>query len=140
MTTSVFTTFDELFDKLSGMAMGSDKTLQVYSQHYPVMDVFWEDETKALKLQFALAGIPKEVISVRVDGDYLYLEIDKVDRLPEGYSYLQRGIKCASVKTKYSIPSSRYCLEDVKVHLQDGLLTVDVPVRESAKPKSISID
>jgi len=111
----------------------------LYDYNYPPLDVFIDEETKDLHLEFAMAGIPLEDIRLNIDGDYLLLDADKREDSIEGKKMIQKGIKKASFHNKYMVPAGRYNLKDVKAKKKDGLLIIDIPALEETRPRQISI-
>lgn len=88
-------------------------------------------------MEFVLAGYRKEDLSVKLEGEYLYVSgktpSDKKDR-----EYTRRGMALRDFNVKFSIE------KDVEVRsakLSDGLLTIELEklAPEEKKPKSVEI-
>lgn len=112
----------------------------IYQVNFPPLNVWLDENQKDLYLEFAVAGYGQDDIELDAEGDYLYLKINPSKREREGLALLQKGISEAKVQKKFYVPSSRYNLNEVKAHIENGLLVVHIPARESAKPQRIMIE
>ena len=136
---SMFDAFEKIFDDsfFKGSFAGN-----VYPITFPPCDIKIKKEHKDLVLEFAVAGIPKELISLSAEGDYLILNIKELKSAEENvdkYTYLQKRIKTSEVSQKFYIPSTKYHLDKIDVTLKDGILKLEVPAREEQKPKLLQI-
>jgi len=136
---SLFDLFEDIFLDMDGF-LNTIHYQPMYPVTFPPCDIYFKDETKDILFEFAVAGIPKESIDVSVEGDYLQLKIEKVDRRKEGYKQTQKGIKSSSVSQRFYVPSSKYTFNDIKVNLRDGILSVHIPAKEEMKRKLITIE
>jgi HSP20 family molecular chaperone IbpA len=129
------------FEDLESVFEGTTKlaTANLYQNNFPPTDVYIHDETKDIVFEMALAGVPKDHIHVSVEGDYMILELDKVDREREGFVRYQRGIKSTSCKQKFFVHSGKYDLSGIKVSYKEGLLIVNIPAKESQRKKEVKI-
>lgn len=131
--------FNELEDAVFNGVGSSRDSIDLYPNGFPATDVYIHEKTKDLRLEMGLAGIPKENIHVSIEGDYLVLEIDKVDREKEGYVRYQKGIKASHCKRKFFVHSGKYELGKIKVAFNNGILGIDIPAKESEQKKEIKI-
>jgi len=145
---SLITAFDDLF--YGGLdsfmedffSPSTNAVRQMYPISFPPCNVYIDEETKDLKLEFAIAGIPKEQISMDLDGDYLYLSIEKPkeEEEEEGrFTLVQKGIKRASTEQKFYIPSSKYETSGSSAIIKDGILTVEIPAKKEMAKKRLKI-
>jgi HSP20 family molecular chaperone IbpA len=132
--------FNSLEDVVMGGIKASTDSIELYPNSFPATDVFVHNKEKDLILEMALAGIPKDHIHVSIEGDYLVLEIDKVDRDKKDYLRYQKGIKASQCKRKFFVHSGKYDLGKLKVTFNDGLLSIFVPAKEGQKRKEIKIE
>jgi len=135
---SIVDLFDNIFEDM-------DRNFgYVHSQLYPVSfppcDVYIQEETKDMILEFAVAGIPKDQINLSIEGDYLIFKIEKTDRHKDGYKCIQKGIKSSSATQKFYVPSAKYQSDKVKVDLIDGILSIYIPAKEELKPRKLLIE
>ena len=112
----------------------------IYQNTYPPLDVFVNEDTYELVMEFAVAGIPRDKIHLTVDGEYLNLNIEKAENKAEGYKCIQQGIKKSAISKKFFIPQSRYDLDAIETFLEEGLLTISIPAKEESKPKKLTIN
>ena len=139
----VWTMFDRLFDETIGSAMlGAAPTTRCdnlyHTPNFPPVNVFIDEETKDLTLEFALAGYKKEEVEISFEGDKMILELKPVSDL-ETRRILKKGFKTPASTTTFIIPSSKYKTGEVEAEMVDGVLTVIVRAVDEIKPKKVSI-
>lgn len=140
MSKNNFNDLFDFFDDLWGNVTFPMGGFHIYEEYnFPPMNLWIKEETKDVLLEFAIAGIPKENISINTEGDYLNFEIKKSDVSKEGFKLIKKSLSNASVKNRYYFPSSKYNLANIKADLKDGILKVFIPAREETKPKLIEI-
>ena len=106
--------------------------------HHPV-DVY-ETDTK-LVFEVACTGIPKEDVKVEIDNGTLRISYDKPKTLETtNEMYLTKSISKKSFNLGYKV-SSKYDLAKADCKMENGLLTVTVPLsEESNKTKLLTIN
>jgi len=124
--------FDEVLQELAGTPL--------YPQTYPPLDVYLNKDTKDCVMQFAVAGIPKDKIKISIDGDYVILDIEQVNRDKEGFERIQKGLKTGRVYRKFMVPAGRYDMSGITSKLEDGLLTISIPAKEDQRKRSVEIN
>lgn len=132
--------FDSFFNSV--WSTPSDSRVTLYRDvSYPPMNVWAEQDSKDLILEFAVAGIPQENINIDIEGDYLILNIDKKeeDDKRDNYRLIRRGIKAGQANQKIYIPTSKYDTENIQAQMQNGILLVKVPSREETRPRKVEI-
>ena len=97
-------------------------------------------ETKeGLHLDIACTGINKEDIDINIEGDIIRVKYEKPK---EGENsdvvYQQRGITRKSFNLGWKL-ASRFDLSQAEAKFVNGLLEIQVPFAEAAKPKSLKI-
>lgn len=113
--------------------------VKVYDEPYPPMNVWIHEETRDLLLEFAVAGIPQDKISIEFEGDKLRLEIDTHSVEKEGYKRSQKGIRSSSSKTWYTVPQDKFDTVAAKAELKEGILSIHIPAREDQRPRKLLI-
>jgi len=98
---------------------------------FPPSAIKIDKKTKTLTYELAVAGYPKENINIDFDGDYLVLELDKVEETENP----ECECLCCSVTkgkhtAKYFVPSSKYDQAKAQANLKDGMLKVSIPTKE----------
>ncbi|MCK9615781.1 MAG: Hsp20/alpha crystallin family protein [Candidatus Omnitrophica bacterium] len=139
--------FPNLFTEkaFSDMMEVLDRSPSLYHQDvsgYPVdiVEVLSEEGTvSAYEIIVALAGIKKENIDISMDGDYLTLVVKKVSESEDKTRKLiQKGISSRAMELKYKL----FGIDNagIKSSFKDGLLTIELPLREEAKVQKIVIE
>ena len=117
-----------LFDSLQEKAGLSGST-------FPYTDIYTEKKQNA-RIDIALPGYQKELISVRIDGTSLIV-IAKAPEVEKGVLYIEQGILKKSVKRVIRL-SSYYQDGKVTAVYKDGILSISVAESEH-KPSDIKI-
>ena len=111
----------------------------VLSNWVPAVDIF-ENEKKELVIKAELPDVRKEDVSVTVENNLLTLSGErKVDSevKKEHYHRLERSF--GSFSRSFSLPTT-VDTGKIGADFRHGVLTVRLPFREEAKPRSINID
>lgn len=117
-----------LFDSLQEKAGLSGST-------FPYTDIYTDKKQNA-RIDIALPGYQKELISVRIDGTSLII-IAKAPEVEKGVVYVEQGILKKSVKRVIRL-SSYYQDGKVTAVYKDGILSISVAESEH-KPSDIKI-
>lgn len=117
-----------LFDSLQEKAGLSGST-------FPYTDIYTDKKQNA-RIDIALPGYQKELISVRIDGTSLII-IAKAPEVEKGILYIEQGILKKSVKRVIRL-SSYYQDGKVTAVYKDGILSISVEESEH-KPSDIKI-
>lgn len=117
-----------LFDSLQEKAGLSGST-------FPYTDIYTDKKQNA-RIDIALPGYQKELISVRIDGTSLIV-IAKAPEVEKGVIYVEQGILKKSVKRVIRL-SSYYQDGKVTAVYKDGILSISVAESEH-KPSDIKI-
>jgi HSP20 family protein len=96
------------------------------------------DET-GLHFEVACTGLTKDDVKVDIEDDILKISYDKPEEEKELHpGTIHRGLSKKSFNLGYKI-SSKYDLSKSDGKLENGLLTIFIPITEKAKPKTIKI-
>ena len=103
----------------------------------PAMDIR-EDEDQYV-LEAELAGLTEKDIEVKVDNDILTLS-RKIEEENEDKKdgYVVRERRHASFRRSFYLPKD-VDREKIAAHFENGLLTLELPKAEKAKPRQIDI-
>jgi HSP20 family protein len=126
-------------NRLFGDAYNGAREEGVLSNWVPAVDIF-ENEKKELVLKAELPDVNREDVSVTVENNMLTLSGErKVDTevRKEQYHRLERSF--GSFSRSFSLPAT-VDTGKIGAEFKNGVLTVRLPFREEAKPRSISID
>jgi len=104
----------------------------------PPVDIFENENNIVLKAE--LPGVDPKDVEVRVEDNTLYLKGErKFEKETEEENYHRIERSYGSFARSFSLPSS-IDAEKVGADYKDGLLTLTLPKREEAKPKTIKIN
>ena len=96
------------------------------------------DET-GLHFEVACTGLTKNDVKLDIEDDILKISYDKPEDEKELHpGTIHRGLSRKSFNLGYKI-SSKYDLGKADGKLENGLLTIFIPITEKAKPKTIKI-
>jgi HSP20 family protein len=127
--------FDRLFREAFSPIFGeSDLSSRTWM---PPVDIFETDGEVVLKAE--LPGVKPEDVELRVENNTLFLRGERrfeKEVNEENYHRVERSY--GSFSRSFTLPSS-IDSEKVKAEYKDGLLTLTMPKREEAKPKTIKI-
>ena len=127
--------FDEAF---RGATRGSgDEEEWSLGSWAPAVDIFEQDGHIVLKAE--LPGVDPKDVEVRVENNVLTLRGERKldnDVQKENYHRVERAY--GSFSRSFTLPTV-VDTEKIKAEYRDGVLRVNLPKREEAKPKQISI-
>ena len=124
--------FKEAFTPLFGEGELSTRTWA------PPVDIYENENDIVLRAE--LPGVNPKDVEVKVEDNTLYLKGERKfekETKEENYHRVERSY--GSFARSFSLPNSINS-EKVKAEFKDGLLTLTLPKREEAKPKTIKID
>jgi HSP20 family protein len=104
----------------------------------PPVDIYETEDAIVLKAE--LPGVDPKDVEVRVEDNTLYLKGErKFEKEVKEQNYHRVERSYGSFARSFSLPNS-ISTDKVKAEFKDGLLTLTMPKREEAKPKTIKID
>ncbi len=104
----------------------------------PAVDIYETDDNLILKAE--LPGVDPKDVEVRVEDSTLYLKGQrKFEREVKEENYHRVERSYGSFARTFTLPNG-IDPDRVKAEYKDGLLTLTMPKREQAKPKTIKID
>ncbi len=102
----------------------------------------YENE-KGLHFEIAGTGLTKDDIKISIEGDVLRVSYDKNedDKCCDvnDCKYHHRGISKKSFNLGYRIPITKFDINKAEAEMENGLLKIQLPIVESAKPKTLEI-
>ena len=129
--------FNQLFNETFARAFGNQQEVSPRAWVPPV-DIGETEDSLVLKAE--LPGIKPDDVEIRVEDNTLYLKGERrfekevkeenLHRVERSYGTFSRS---------FALPSS-IDSDKVKAEYQNGVLTLTMPKREEAKPKTIKID
>lgn len=125
MRTDPFRSFDRFFESpaVSGTSAAA-------MDAYRVGDV--------VTVEFDLPGVDPESIDVQVERGELRLTAQRNRRVPEGATYLVQERRDTQVSRRVMLGET-LDVEHVDAEFDDGVLTLRIPLSESAKPRQVEV-
>jgi len=102
----------------------------------PKVDVY-EDAT-GITLLADLPGVPKDKLTLRVDGDTLQIEGDIVIDTPEGLDAVYVEVQRPRYRRAFTL-SPELDASKINAQLRDGVLNLRIPKHEHTQPKRIEV-
>jgi HSP20 family molecular chaperone IbpA len=102
----------------------------------PAVDIV-EDET-GISLTADLPGVPKEKLTVRMDGQNLLIEGEMVIDIPEGMEATYAEIRSPHYRRSFSL-SRDLDPSKIDASYKDGVLRLRIPKAEHAQPRKITV-
>jgi HSP20 family protein len=104
----------------------------------PAVDIYETDADIVLKAE--LPGVDPKDVEVRVEDNTLYLKGErKFEKEVKEQNYHRVERSYGTFARSFSLPNS-ISADKAKAEFKDGLLTITMPKREEAKPKTVKID
>ena len=126
-------------NRLFGSAYVRDEDTGFRGTWAPAVDIF-ETENHDLVLKAELPGMTREDIEVTVENSTLMLKGEKkfdAEVKEENYRRIERTY--GSFHRSFSLPNT-VDASKVSAEFKNGVLTVKLPFREEAKPRTINVD
>ena len=91
------------------------------------------------KLLVAMPGVPKNGVEVALDGDQLTITGHRTHSVPETWKpvFTEVGHRDYRLIVRLNVEVDE---NKISAHVEDGMLTLTMPVKEEAKPRTIAIE
>lgn len=128
--------FDDFFseaDRLFSTALGAPYLPALAA---PATDIC--ETADAMVLTMDLPGFDPKALEVKIEGDTLTVSAQRTETSNEKWRWLRKERSQVAVARSFVLPNavdSGKC----EAHYENGVLTLTLPRREDAKPKSISV-
>ena len=132
----VYRAMDRFFDEPFFRGPRSPETEAPLSNWIPPVDVYQTDDELVFKAE--LPGFDKKEIEISVQDGYLVVKGERKFEEEKGRTYHQVRRQYGRFYRSFRLPS-KIDGEKVSAHLEKGLLTVTLPVKQEAKPKLIEV-
>ncbi len=97
-----------------------------------------EEHEHGIRLQVALPGVRKEDLKLTLHQSNLTIEADRHQELPENWKTLRESNSPRSYGLNVRL-AARLDGTKTSASFENGVLTLQVPVREEAKPRQIHV-
>lgn len=127
--------FNRLFNDTFSRVFGEgEPNIQTWN---PAVDIYETGQNLVLKAE--LPGVDPKDIEVRVEDGTLYLKGErKLEKESKDENYHRVERSYGSFTRSFTLPSS-VNTDQVQANYKDGVLTLTLPKREEAKPKTIKV-
>jgi len=135
--TSIQERMNQIFEDALARSRGRDEGLRT-GMWTPAVDIYEKNDAVVVKAE--IPGVEKDQISVEVKDGILTLRGERKferDVKEESYHRIERSY--GTFLRSFSLPVS-VNQEKVKATFRDGVLEVELPKKELAKPKQIKVD
>jgi HSP20 family molecular chaperone IbpA len=102
----------------------------------PPVDVFENDAS--ITLLADLPGVQREQLHIRVDGDTLVLEATAQTGGPENMELVYGEAQCPAYRRQFTL-SRELDVGRIEAQLRDGVLRLNIPKSEAARPRRIEV-
>jgi len=134
LTENYFSPFDLLFKDFFKSELDFQPATQAKYSH-PV-DIF--ENSEGLHFEVACTGLTKEDVELHIEGDLLVIRYDKTPEDKTSHNYIHRGIARRSFSLGYKI-APKFDLSQAEASMENGLLSIQIPFAEEAKPETLKI-
>jgi HSP20 family protein len=131
----------QLRDDIDRMLTGvfgpwAEGILPVPGRSQPAVNM-WE-EADAVVVELELPGLKANQVEISVVGNQLSLKVERPDLKQQGVTYHRRERPVGSFTRVLRLPAE-VDADRVEAELHDGVLTINLPKAESAKPRRIAV-
>tara|TARA_B100000745_G_scaffold294597_1_gene237793 strand:- start:3206 stop:3679 length:474 start_codon:yes stop_codon:yes gene_type:complete len=129
--------FDEMFNRLWKDTMGTTLGSNFLSQgSYPKVNVM--EYADRVEIEAAVPGMPKDAVSIELDGQYLTIRGEKNQREgTESATFLCRELKRSAFARSFRLQESMD-VDGISASHRDGVLTIAIP-RKMLKESATSV-
>jgi HSP20 family molecular chaperone IbpA len=134
---SAFRLFDEVMGSM-GEAVSQFPSNLVCGDFPPTNILTDKDEN--FVIQMSIAGYPDDGITLSYKDEYLIVNCIPSESQFEGLTLKMRGIRNSKAQKKILVPSAEFEIDKAVANSVNGILTIQIPRKEEAKPVSIPIN
>jgi HSP20 family protein len=129
-----YSEFDILFHNFFNPSSGFLSAAQAKQPH--PLNIFYTDDS--LHFEVACTGLTKDDVKVDIEEDILKISYKKSEEEKFHPGTIHRGLSKRSFDLGYKI-SAKYDLSKASAKLENGLLEIEIPISDKAKPKTLKI-
>ncbi|HET7766432.1 MAG TPA: Hsp20/alpha crystallin family protein [Burkholderiales bacterium] len=118
----------------------TDKQVAARTQPAPAMipNVDVVEDDAGITIYADLPGVPKDKLSLRIEGETLQIEGEMVSDAPEGMEAIYAEVRVPRYRRAFTL-SRELDTEKINASLKDGVLALRVPKAEHAQPRRIEV-
>ncbi len=102
----------------------------------PAVDIV--EDKNGVTVWADLPGVPRDKLDIRVHDNNLSIEAEAVISMPSGLNVTHNEVRASRYFRAFSI-STDLDTSNIDASLQDGVLTLRIPRRETALPRRIEV-
>ena len=129
-----YSEFDILFHNFFNPSSGFLSAAQAKQPH--PLNIFYTDDS--LHFEVACTGLTKDDVKVDIEDDVLKISYKKTMHDESLLGIIHTGLSKRSFDLGYKI-SAKYDLSKASAKLENGLLEIEIPISDKAKPKTLKI-
>lgn len=128
--------FNRLFNETSSRFFGGEP-LSLVPSWVPSVDIYETDDAIVMKAE--LPGVDPKDVNARIEGNTLHIRGErKPEQAVKDDNYIVMERAHGSFTRSFPLPSSIE-VDKVNAEFKGGILTLTMPKREDAKPKTIKV-
>lgn len=112
-------------------AVGVTESLQ--KPHYDI-----SGNADAYEVRVEMPGVPKGGVKIDLDENILSIRGERQSNIPEGWKPLHRELSTLGYQLRLRL-NTPVDEEKLTANLENGVLTLKLPVKEAAKPRRIEV-
>lgn len=133
--------FDELLNNILG---NKQKVRDIFKNKigYPKTDIYIDRVENEIVLEMSIPGLSKEEIEIVYENESLCVKSIKAEKevKEKDRKYIVRELKHSSFIRSWLLPTAELDIDkEFESSLENGILTIRVPLKEEEKPKTIQV-
>lgn len=109
---------------------------QELREYVPAVDIYEKDD--AILIRFDMPGVTQDQVDIHLDNNELEITATQSSIVPEGLDLLTVEYGTGIYRRTFSVPQ-QIDHEQIKARLHNGVLNLELPKAEQAKPRKIEI-
>lgn len=105
-------------------------------EYTPVADIYEKDDSILVRCD--MPGVSEDQLDIRLENSELDISGTQTDGAPEGMDLLAKEYETGVFRRRFSIPNL-IDRDQIKARLHNGVLDIELPKAEQAKPRKIEI-
>lgn len=134
-----FFEINNIIDRVLGGDFDDKQIVQNSYPSYPPINHYVESDTGTNVIEFGVSGLSEAEVSVRVKDNVLIVSSNKTETPSEKNVYICRKLAHRKFDVQFKL-SDKLDTANIEAVLKNGLLRVTIPLKETAKPVSKTID
>ena len=103
-----------------------------------IHDVDVVEDDAGITIYADLPGVPKDRLSLRIEGETLQIEGEMVSDAPEGMEAIYAEVRVPRYRRAFTL-SRELDTEKINASLKEGVLNLRIPKTEHAQPRRIEV-